>query len=100
MKFLSGLMACPASRNCTLQGALSPVMECVGQAKNNGQSIPLPSPPGALSKLVCVPSPIAVAVSFQTIKASLSQVEEAIVLVPAGPMGVFLTLFIPLANNT
>lgn len=53
-----------------------------------------------LSKLVCVPSPIAVAVSFQTIKESLSQVEEPIVQVPAGPPGVMLIPSILLANNT
>lgn len=74
------------------------MMECVGQAKNNGKSICLPLPSRDLSKLVCVPSPIAVAVSFQTIKEALSQVEETIVQVPAGSVGVMLTPLYPLSK--
>lgn len=49
----------------------------------NQYASPLPS--RDLSKLVCVPSPIAAAASFQTIKECLSQVEEAIVQVPGPP---------------
>lgn len=94
-------MACRAPGNCTLQGALSLVMECVGQAKKQWEiNMPPPLPSRDLSKLVCVPSPIAVAVSFQTIKESLSQVEGTIVQVPAGPLGVMLTPSVLSANNT
>lgn len=64
----------------------------------NQYASPLPS--RDLSKLVCVPSPIAVAVFFHTIKESLLQVEEPIVQVPAGPLGVMLIPSILLANNT